>query len=153
MSQETKQITLPVGRFLDYLLGPFDRITIDSVADALVLSVVDKEEDLCHVQFNDLDNPEVPLKRPIIWRKKDWDSFHPRYVKKKEDAAKERLQNVIMSENVQRVVRGLCIKYKMEESDTLRRLALDMIKKNPEIVVNNLDITIISPENKEMKKG
>lgn len=143
------KITLPIGRFIDYLIGPYDRVSISSIEDALIISLADPTEIFCHVQFTEI-NTGVSLRNPVIWRKKDWNTWYPAELKKKADAAEQRLKAVIFSENVNRICNALAAKYNLDK-ESVRNLAVQMMRNpNIELIVEQLGITIIGSDNKEI---
>jgi len=89
MSQ--KQLTLPLTSFLDYALGSVvERISVD-VSLARAIEAIDKDEQLCHIEWIDADHP-------ILWRIAEWRTSSKREAQKKELASRERTVWVHVSE-------------------------------------------------------
>lgn len=110
------------------LLGNLDRIAIDDIHIAQTIAIVDKEENLMHVQFTDLETGKA-LSNPIIWNIKDWNTAYDIYVAKKKRDAENRLVENINSENITRAAKVWMKKYHLSP-DAAQKVAAVMIRQH-----------------------
>lgn len=99
------QFTLPLSRFIRYLIKSAERSTVD-LMDAELIKELDKDEQYCHVQFTDLYTNAM-LPKPIVWYIKDWRSSYLKYQLDKAKSEKERRESCLLRENRERVLQAL----------------------------------------------
>ena len=105
-----KNITMPLNKWLRYVLGSFPRADI-SPEDAELISLIDSDEQFCHIE---LPNKENCLRIPRVWYINEWKSCYTRYCAEKQKSEERRKAWCIHKENTARIQRALCIKLGLE---------------------------------------
>jgi len=138
-------ITFPsLKQFLDDYLGDLDKASI-SYINALIIQAADPNEELCHVQLEDLteyntsdygsahqaSSTSKTLNNPIIWWKKSWNIWYPAYTKRKQDDLEQRRRNNIQSENIDRIAKKLAAITTCSK-ESMRPAAFTMLKNCPQ---------------------
>jgi len=133
-----KKITLPLSRVLEWLWGYKDRAPVDE-ADALLIAAIDKDEAICHIQYESLEDGSI-LDNPLIWRVKEWRTYHLKMMLDKEKQAKQRKEWNLQSENTEMLMRALARKYGIEDREILRGIAHKLARSKNQEYVNKLDV-------------
>lgn len=133
-----KTITLPISRFIEYLIGSADKRFRVNVDDAKILQLKDADEVFCHVEFPSNENT---LDAPCVWKAREWRTNYDTIQRNKEKAAAERLAANIFRENVDKVAKRLNIVTGLD-LDRCRTTAILMVRKGDRKTLENLGINI-----------
>lgn len=135
---EDKTITLPISRFIEYLVGSADKRYHVHADDATVLALKDSAEVFAHVEFPDKDNT---LDMPCVWRAKEWKVDAEKRARDKANAAKERLAANIFHENIDRVSKRL-VQLTGLDIERVRVTAIAMVKRGNREELAKMGITL-----------
>lgn len=130
------------------VLGTLDRVAIEDANVAQLIAILDKEENLMHVQFTDLESGK-PLSNPIIWNIKDWHNHYDVYVAKKKRAAEERLVENINSENITRAAKVWMKKYHLTQEAAYEVAALMVKKQKDYALLEAIGVYVEQPPRKK----
>ena len=113
MNENNLTITIKVSRFLDYILGSLEKVSIEK-EEAKVLEILELPS--IHVQFNSLET-DKPLDKPLLWWSKEWYKDVKRREKIKKESELRRLAANKQSENIQKVLQFFTKKYHLPEKE------------------------------------
>lgn len=133
-----KTITLPISRFIEYLIGSADKRYRVHPDDATVLALKDNDEVFAHVELPNKDNQ---LEMPCVWKAREWKLTYEKRERDKANAARERLAANIFRENVEKVARRLAILSSLD-IETVRGTAIIMVRKGDRAALIKLGINI-----------
>lgn len=133
-NKEELMFALPLRRFVEYYVSTLDKrqITYD---DAIVIAAIDKLEQFCHIQFEDLETGKK-LDKPLLWNKNDWLSNYEVHKHKKKNSAIERIKWSLAKENLAVVSKKLVELYYLDEVSANRAAELIIKKNNPKALAN-----------------
>lgn len=134
-----KNITLPISRFIEYLVGTADKRYHIHPDDAKILALKDDDEQLCHVEFPDSENNT--LTAPCVWKAKEWKTSYERHSRQKEYSAKQRQAANIFAANVDRVCARIANITGLDK-ERVRLTAIGIVRRGKKEELLKLGITI-----------
>lgn len=141
--REPTKITLPFYKFVDrYLLQGLDKVQV-ALEDAELFALLDKDQCLIHVQFNELSTG-AKLKNPLVWNIKDWKSSYQKWCMDKERSDRERRESCRMYENIELINKSMMKQFGIDDPEIFRKIATKLAKTKSNDVpgLKQLDITI-----------
>jgi len=133
-----KKITIPLSKYIQHIIryaewGPVN------MEDALLISEIDKEESICHVQFESLEDGEVFI-HPHVWYIKCWKTYHIKNQLDKAKQAQQRKEWNLLAENTTLLMKSLAKQYGIDDPEILRGIATKMAKSKNQSIVDSLGI-------------
>jgi len=133
-----KKITRPLSKYLWYVIRTREWGPVD-MEDALLISEIDKDETLCHVQFESMED-NSKFEYPHVWYIKEWKTYHLKMQLDKAKQMQQRKEWNLQAENTELLMRSLAKKYGIEDREVLRGLASRIAKSKRQEIVDKLEV-------------